>query len=145
MLVDNDVNVMAVGEYWRSWIDDVDTLLYVKVGTGIGAGLVAGRSVFRGARGAAGDIGHMRVDSPKPVVCDCGNENCLEAVASGARSRRDLRDEGLATTNTREVVELAASGNPGAVTRRPRGRATPRGGARHGCEHPQPRRDRRGR
>ncbi len=115
VLVDNDVNVMALGEFWRSWLDDVDTLLYVKVGTGIGAGLVVGRSVFRGARGAAGDIGHVRVDSPKPVVCDCGNENCLEAVASGRAIARDLRDQGLATTNSREVVELAAAGNPEAV------------------------------
>ena len=115
VLVDNDVNVMALGEFWRSWLDDVDTLLYVKVGTGIGAGLVVGRSVFRGARGAAGDIGHVRVDSPKPVVCDCGNENCLEAVASGRAIARDLRDHGLATTNSREVVELAAAGNPEAV------------------------------
>jgi predicted NBD/HSP70 family sugar kinase len=115
VLVDNDVNVMALGEFWRSWIDDVDTLLYVKVGTGIGAGLVAGRSVFRGARGAAGDIGHVRVDSAKAVVCDCGNENCLEAVASGRAIARDLSDDGLATANSREVVELAAAGNPAAV------------------------------
>jgi predicted NBD/HSP70 family sugar kinase len=115
VLVDNDVNVMAMGEFWRSWLDDVDTLLYVKVGTGIGAGLVIGRSVFRGARGAAGDIGHVRVDSSKPVVCDCGNENCLEAVASGRALARDLREAGLATENTREVVELAAAGSPEAV------------------------------
>jgi predicted NBD/HSP70 family sugar kinase/sugar phosphate isomerase/epimerase len=115
VLVDNDVNVMAMGEFWRSWLEDVDTLLYVKVGTGIGAGLVIGRSVFRGSRGAAGDIGHVRVDSSKTVVCDCGNENCLEAVASGRALARDLRDAGLATDNTREVVELAASGNPDAV------------------------------
>ena len=109
-LVDNDVNVMALGEYWRSWLDDVDTLLYVKVGTGIGAGLVVGGAVFRGAAGAAGDIGHVRVDSPKPVVCDCGNENCLEAVASGALLARDLRDAGLDTADTREVVERAGVG-----------------------------------
>jgi predicted NBD/HSP70 family sugar kinase len=115
VLVDNDVNVMALGEYWRSWLDDVDTLLYVKVGTGIGAGLIVGGEVFRGARGAAGDIGHVRVDSPKPVVCDCGNENCLEAVASGRALARDLRDAGLDTANTRDVVERAAAGDPHAV------------------------------
>ncbi len=115
VVVDNDVNVMAMGEYWRSWLDDVDTMLYVKVGTGIGAGLVNGRTVFRGARGAAGDIGHVRVDSPQPVVCDCGNENCLEAVASGRAIARDLRNLGVDTANTRDVVELAARGNPEAV------------------------------
>jgi len=115
VLVDNDVNVMALGEYWRSWLDDVDTLLFVKVGTGIGAVLIVGGEVFRGARGAAGDIGHVRVDSPTPVVCDCGNENCLEAVASGRALARELRDDGLGTANTRDVVERAAAGDPHAV------------------------------
>ena len=115
VLVDNDVNVMALGEYWRSWLNDVDTLLYVKVGTGIGAGLIVGGEVFRGARGAAGDIGHVRVESPIPVVCDCGNENCLEAVAAGRALARDLRVAGLETTSTRDVVEHAAAGDPNAV------------------------------
>jgi predicted NBD/HSP70 family sugar kinase len=113
--VDNDVNVMALGEFWRSWHDDVQDLLYVKVGTGIGAGLIAGGAVFRGARGAAGDIGHVRVDSPKRVVCDCGNEDCLEAVAAGRALARDLRDAGFDTADTRDVVELVAAGNPDAV------------------------------
>jgi predicted NBD/HSP70 family sugar kinase len=115
VLVDNDVNVMALGEYWSSWRDEVDDLLYVKVGTGIGAGLIAGGAVFRGARGAAGDIGHVRVDAPRPVVCDCGNENCLEAVAAGRAVARDLREQGLATANTRDVVQLVAAAQPDAV------------------------------
>jgi predicted NBD/HSP70 family sugar kinase len=115
VLVDNDVNVMAVGEFWRSWSREVDTLFYVKVGTGIGAGLITGRSLFRGVRGAAGEIGHVRVDSPTPIMCHCGLENCLEAVASGRALARDLRDAGLATTSTREVVELVLARNPEAV------------------------------
>src|SRR6202012_1854300 len=64
VLVDNDVNVMALGEYWRGWRERAGDLLYVKVATGIGAGLISRGIVFRGARGAAGDIGHLRVDSP---------------------------------------------------------------------------------
>jgi predicted NBD/HSP70 family sugar kinase len=112
VLVDNDVNVMALGEYWRFWRDSVDDLLYVKVATGIGAGLISRGTVFRGARGAAGDIGHLRVDSPKSVICDCGNENCLEAVAAGRALARDLSEAGFATTNTRDVVNLVAAGHP---------------------------------
>jgi predicted NBD/HSP70 family sugar kinase len=115
VLVDNDVNVMALGEYWRSWRDSVEDLLYVKVATGIGAGLISRGTVFRGARGAAGDIGHLRVDSPKRVVCDCGNDNCLEAVASGRALARDLRGDGFATANTRDVVNLVAAGHPQAL------------------------------
>jgi predicted NBD/HSP70 family sugar kinase len=115
VLVDNDVNVMALGEFWRSRRVGVDTLLYVKVGTGIGAGLIAHGEVFRGARGAAGDIGHVRVESPRDVVCDCGNENCVEAVASGRALARDLRDQGLSAVNTRDVVELVTAGNTTAI------------------------------
>jgi predicted NBD/HSP70 family sugar kinase len=115
VLVDNDVNVMALGEYSRVWTDDVTDLLYVKVGTGIGAGLISDGSVFRGARGAAGDIGHVQVRSTRQVVCDCGNEGCLEALASGRAIARDLRERGLDTASTRDVVDLVDAGQPDAA------------------------------
>ena len=60
VLVDNDVNIMALGEHWTHW-RDIEHLLYVKIGTGIGCGIVAGRRIHRGAQGAAGDIGHVRL------------------------------------------------------------------------------------
>jgi predicted NBD/HSP70 family sugar kinase len=115
VLVDNDVNVMAYGEYWRRWRGAVDDLLYVKVGTGIGAGIISQGKVFRGARGTAGDIGHMRVQGDPGVVCDCGNEGCVEAVASGRALARELTALGHQANNTRDVVELAASGQADAV------------------------------
>ena len=115
VLVDNDVNVMALGEYWHSWRHDAKDLLYIKVGTGIGAGLITGGDVFRGSRGAAGDIGHVRVDATEHVLCDCGNEDCLEAVASGRALVRELRGLGLAVEDTRGVVDLVTAGNPVAV------------------------------
>src|SRR5262249_50384883 len=59
-LVDNDVNIMAIGEHWSHWRDEA-FLMFVKVGTGIGCGIVAGGHVHRGADGAAGDIGHIHV------------------------------------------------------------------------------------
>jgi predicted NBD/HSP70 family sugar kinase len=134
VLVDNDVNVMALGEYWRSWLDEVDDLLYVKVGTGIGAGLIAQRDVFRGARGAAGDIGHVRVETDKHVICDCGNEDCLEAVAAGRALARDLRELGFDTSNTRDVVDLVTAGNPKAVrAMRAAGRRPPIGSSARRC------------
>ena len=145
VLVDNDVNVMALGEYWRSWLDDVDTLLYVKVGTGIGAGLIVGGEVFRGARGAAGDIGHVRVDSPKPVVCDCGNENCLEAVASGRAARpRPPRRTGSPPPTPATSWSWRPPADPERRSSRPRRRPPPRRSAGHGRgQHAQPRRHRR--
>ncbi|MDG4866248.1 ROK family protein, partial [Streptomyces sp. T-3] len=74
-LVDNDVNVMALGEQRRAF-PDTRYLLYIKVGTGIGCGIVADGRLHRGAQGSAGDIGHIRVgDEEEP--CRCGNTGCL--------------------------------------------------------------------
>jgi predicted NBD/HSP70 family sugar kinase len=114
VLVDNDVNIMALGEHWTHW-RDTDHLLFVKVGTGIGCGIVAGRAIHRGAQGAAGDIGHIRVGGHDDVVCRCGNTGCLEAVAGGRALARRLSEIGLEASNSRDVVRLVRSGDPRAV------------------------------
>jgi len=112
-LVDNDVNVMALGEYW-SIGRSVDDLLFVKVGTGIGSGLILGGHLHRGARGAAGDIGHIQAGSTE-VVCRCGNIGCLEASAGGGALADQLAAMGYDTANSRDVVGLVATGNADAV------------------------------
>lgn len=85
--VDNDVNLLAFGE--RARRDDPQlNLIYVKVGSGIGAGLLSEGHVHRGANGAAGDIGHVRVRD-SDAQCRCGKIGCLEAVASGWALVRD--------------------------------------------------------
>lgn len=90
--VDNDVNLMALGEMRVSpAARAVDDLLYVKIGTGIGAGLVSGGRVHRGHNGCAGDIGHVAVPEASTVICRCGNVGCLEAVAGGAALAREGR------------------------------------------------------
>ena len=66
VLVDNDVNIMALGEHWANW-RETEHLMFVKVGTGIGCGIVAGRAIHRGAQGAAGDIGHIRLAGHEDV------------------------------------------------------------------------------
>ena len=81
VFVDNDVNVMALGEHWGGVGKAVDNLLFVKIGTGIGGGIIADRSLYRGTQGCAGDIGHICVDPDGPV-CSCGNRGCLEAMAA---------------------------------------------------------------
>ena len=112
--VDNDVNIMALGEHWTHW-RDTDHLLFVKVGTGIGCGIVANRAIHRGAQGAAGDIGHIRVGGHDDVICRCGNTGCLESVAGGRALARRLSEIGLDASNSRDVVRLARSGDPRAV------------------------------
>ena len=113
-LVDNDVNIMALGEYWTNWRDE-DFLLFVKVGTGIGSGIVASGHVHRGADGAAGDIGHIHVPDHDDVVCRCGNVGCLEAIAGGGALATRLRDLGIPAETGRDVVEQVLGGQQEAV------------------------------
>lgn len=81
--VDNDVNVMALGEWHKGQPDDGRDLLYILVDMGIGAALVSGGEVYRGQHGAAGDIGHIQVTDDPSVVCRCGRIGCLEAATGG--------------------------------------------------------------
>ncbi|MCZ2829077.1 ROK family protein [Modestobacter sp. VKM Ac-2986] len=108
---DNDVNVMALGEMGIAGSDE--DVLVVKVGTGIGCGIIVDGRVYRGAQGSAGDIGHISVPPPhgQPVVCRCGNENCLEAIAGGGALLRAAVAAGLPVTSTRELLELARHGD----------------------------------
>jgi predicted NBD/HSP70 family sugar kinase len=111
VLVDNDVNIMALGEHWVHW-RTVENLLFIKVGTGIGCGIVAGGHIHRGAQGAAGDIGHIRLSHQDDVVCRCGNIGCLEAVAGGRALAERLTAAGSEASTSRDVVELVRAGNP---------------------------------
>ncbi|RFS82833.1 ROK family transcriptional regulator [Actinomadura spongiicola] len=80
--LDNEVNVAALGEHQAH--PGVDDLLFVKVSTGIGAGLICGGRIQRGALGAAGELGHVPIPAADGVPCRCGNTGCVEAVAGGA-------------------------------------------------------------
>ena len=112
VLVDNDVNIMALGEYTHR--RDSRHLLYVKVGTGIGCGIVSGGRLHRGASGAAGDIGHIQLPGHEEVLCHCGNTGCVEAVASGAAIAAALRETGIAAANAADVVRLVSEGHAAA-------------------------------
>jgi predicted NBD/HSP70 family sugar kinase len=114
VLVDNDVNMMALGEQ-RTYFRDCQHLLFVKVGAGVGSGIVAGSEVHRGAHGGAGDIGHISVAGHDHVVCRCGNAGCLEAVAGGPALARRLSALGLPAASTRDVVRLVQVGEPAAI------------------------------
>jgi glucokinase-like ROK family protein len=81
--VDNDVNLMALGEQRSGTGKNHNNFFFVKIGTGIGCGIVCNGEIYRGTRGCAGHIGHVSVDRSGPV-CQCGNVGCLEKFASGA-------------------------------------------------------------
>ncbi|MFC3994718.1 ROK family protein [Nocardiopsis sediminis] len=114
VLVDNDVNIMALGEHFARW-RDASHLMFVKVATGIGCGIISDGGVYRGAKGAAGDMGHIQVPHGAGHPCRCGNTGCLEAVASGAAIAAELAGQGIEARTALDVVELARSGSVAAL------------------------------
>lgn len=128
VVVDNDVNVMALGELHAGVAQRARTLLFVKIGTGIGCGIVVGGSIYRGVDGCAGDIGHIQATESGPV-CACGNIGCLEAVFGGAALARDGTEaaqsgrsatlaallDGRQQVNAADVAHAAAAGDAEAV------------------------------
>jgi predicted NBD/HSP70 family sugar kinase len=110
VLVDNDVNVMALGEHAKIY-PDVQHLIFVKVATGIGAGIISGGRLHRGAQGAAGDLGHVAALHGGDTPCTCGNVGCLEAVASGPAIVRALRENGIDAVDSRGLIQLAKQGD----------------------------------
>jgi predicted NBD/HSP70 family sugar kinase len=117
VLLENDVNAMAFGEQ-RTVYPDTDSLLVVKVGTGVGAGIISGGRVYRGADGAAGDIGHVQIAVPgeaAPPPCRCGNTGCVEARVGGWALIRDLRAAGHDPADVADVVGLVRRGDSTAV------------------------------
>jgi predicted NBD/HSP70 family sugar kinase len=111
-VVDNDVNIMAIGERHGGVAHSVDDFLFVKIGTGIGCGIFLGGDVYRGTDGCAGDIGHIQVDS-HGSVCSCGNVGCLEALFSGAALAREALSAAR-TGSSPALAErfVAAGGRP---------------------------------
>ena len=110
--LDNDANVGALGEATFGAGKGVDVMAYLRLSAGIGAGLVIGGRPFRGARGVAGEIGHVLVD-PQGPICRCGNRGCLETFASPPALCELLRrSHGPMTVP--ELLGLAAEGDAGA-------------------------------
>ncbi|MET0860792.1 MAG: ROK family transcriptional regulator [Microbacterium sp.] len=114
VLVDNDVNIMALGERAVAW-PAVEHLMFVKIATGIGAGLISGGALQRGAQGVAGDLGHVQVARGANVPCTCGNRGCLEALASGPAIARGLREQGVDAHTGGDVIDLVKRGNIEAI------------------------------
>ncbi|WP_199282004.1 ROK family transcriptional regulator [Salinibacterium sp. CAN_S4] len=114
VLVDNDVNIMALGERELAW-PDVDHLMFVKVATGIGSGVISSGSLQRGDQGTAGDIGHIFVSRGSDVLCRCGNRGCLEALASGPAIASALSSRSITASTSQDVIDLVRLGNLDAI------------------------------
>ncbi|WP_211337791.1 ROK family transcriptional regulator [Lentzea atacamensis] len=110
VLVDNEVNLMALGEHAHSF-PGTDHMIVVKVATGIGSGFISNGVLHRGAVGAAGDLGHIQAPGSDDAPCGCGNTGCLEAVASGSAIVARLRAKGVEAHSSADVVALVRAGN----------------------------------
>ena len=109
--VDNDANLGALAELTHGAGRGATEMVYLKVSSGIGAGLILGGRLYRGAGGVAGELGHVLVD-PEGAVCRCGNRGCLETAAStGALLEMLRRSHGELTVA--EMLRLAHEGDLG--------------------------------
>ncbi len=110
--VDNDVNIQAVGEAATGVSMGVANSIFVKIGTGIGAGIILHGQLYRGSQGCAGDIGHIQVDYLEAghAVCRCGNVNCLEALAGGAAIGRAAEMAAQSGQSAKLAERLAKKG-----------------------------------
>lgn len=108
--VDRDVNILAVGEHRFGWPEYRDAIV-LKVGMGIGCGLVFDGRVYHGERGGAGDLAHSPLGGAEQ--CLCGRVGCLDTVASGRAIKRELHALGTSVRTSADIVELAASGHQG--------------------------------
>ncbi|MBB4915502.1 ROK family transcriptional regulator [Streptosporangium saharense] len=116
VFLDNDVNVIAIGEHRTVYAGQADDLLFIKVSTRIGSGIIAGGEILRGALGAAGEIGHIPVRDGGGVLCRCGNVDCVDSVASGTAILRDLRARGHQVRTLADVVSLVRAGDAETMT-----------------------------
>ncbi|MQB04442.1 ROK family transcriptional regulator [Agrobacterium tumefaciens] len=111
---ENDVNLLALSDH-RQRRTSVSEMVFVKVGTGIGSGIITEGRLYRGAQGAAGDIGHIQFAREPAPLCRCGKIGCVEARAAGWAIARELRKEGIEAHTARDVTRLVELGQPLAI------------------------------
>ncbi len=110
VIIDNDCNVMALSER-DGHLGDHDDVLVLKASTGIGIGIVADGRLVQGHRGAAGELGHVKVAAADGLLCRCGDIGCLETVAGGWALVDRLREQGREVHHVRDLVAQAVHGD----------------------------------
>ena len=108
VVLENDANAAALGEVWLGAGRDVDDLILLTLGTGIGGGVISGGKVLHGQDGMAGELGHITVESHGGTLCGCGNYGCVEAEASATAVRR-MAEEAITAGSSPALAKLAES------------------------------------
>jgi glucokinase len=114
-VVENDANAAAWAEFQFGAAEDVDDMVCVTIGTGVGGGLVLAGALYRGAHGIGAEIGHMRI-VPGGHRCGCGNFGCLEQYASGTALVREARATAVERPGPAARLLALAGGDPDAIT-----------------------------
>ena len=111
IILENDANAAALGEKWMGAGKDVDNLVLLTLGTGIGGGIISEGRVLHGEVGMAAELGHITID-PNGNPCGCGNFGCLEKIASATavEAMSDLMSVGVHLTSL-QVYEKAVEGD----------------------------------
>jgi glucokinase len=116
VILENDANAAALGEKWMGAGKDVDDLVLLTLGTGIGGGIIVGGRVLHGYLGMAGELGHLTI-SPNGNPCGCGNTGCVEKHASATAIGAIARLLNLGPNlSAEDVYKLAVDGNERART-----------------------------
>ncbi|PZX12377.1 glucokinase [Palleronia aestuarii] len=114
VVIDKDVNLMCLAEHRLSW-PSCENFAFIKIGTGIGCGIITGGNLLRGVSGTAGDLGHIQHRLQPYHLCRCGKKGCTEAHAAGWALARDLRAKGFDCEDARDVMRLWTNGEPEAL------------------------------
>ncbi|WP_057760747.1 ROK family transcriptional regulator [Cytobacillus praedii] len=113
--VENDARAMALGESWFGGHGEVDSMVAVNIGRGVGAGVIMNGKLYHGAQGIAGELGHMTIDI-NGDVCECGNQGCLQTLVSGSSiAKRARKQVTKGELTAKEIFEFAQNGNADCV------------------------------
>ena len=112
VFVDNDVQIIALGEKWYGAARDNNDFLLIYTGYGIGTAIMSGGKLYRGVNNYAGELGHTTLD-PEGPVCSCGNRGCLQAFASISALEREIKKKGSYQGESRGIDKLISDFNEG--------------------------------
>ena len=113
VVIENDANLGALAEHRRGIGRGLDNLIFVKVSSGVGAGIIVNGHLFRGSNGTAGEIGHLTLNEQGPI-CRCGSRGCLEAYAGSGPAKAMMAGQ-MPEASLADIVAAAKEGNVSAI------------------------------
>ncbi len=112
--VENDARAMALGEFWFGDHGELESMLAVNIGRGVGAGMIIGGKLYHGSSDIAGEIGHMTIDL-HGQVCECGNRGCLQTFIAGPAISRKINEQLGESLTAEQVFERALGGDEACI------------------------------